>query len=266
MGVGALTHGDVADGRSHQNAFRAFERAEHDLDGKLAAVFAPPDELDSSADLLGQSFGCAASTVGDDALREALGNDVLHLLPDEFIAAVPELLFRPDVQQDNLSGHVHHHHGVGGGFEQPAVPAFHLRQMGFRTLARTDVADGRGHQNPFLTFQRAQHNLDGKLATVFAPPDEFNSGADLLRKSFGRAARSVGDDAFREALGNDVLHFLAYQFVAAVAKLLFCLNVQQNNLSAHVYHHHGIGRRFQQPAVGLELYLPVRSGRGLHFT
>ncbi len=76
-----------------------------------------------------------AGTVGNDPFREAFGDDVLHLLPDQFVAAVAKLFFRLNIQQNNLSAHVDHHHGIGSRFQQAAVPAFHLRQMGFRSLA-----------------------------------------------------------------------------------------------------------------------------------
>ena len=36
--------------------------------------------------------------VGDDPFREALGNNVLHLLPDQFVAAVSELFFGLHIQ------------------------------------------------------------------------------------------------------------------------------------------------------------------------
>ena len=80
-------------------------------------------------------------------------------------------------------------------------------------------------------------------------PDEFDPGSDLLRQGFGGGAGAVGDQPFGEALGNDVLDLLPHQFVAAVAELFLRLHVQQDDLSARVHHHHGIGSRFQQPAV-----------------
>ena len=68
--------------------------------------------------------------------------------------------------------------------------------------------------------------------------------------SASAAVRStVGDQPFRKALGNDVLDFLAEQFVAAVSELFLRLDIQQNDLAALVHHHHGIRRRFQQPAI-----------------
>ena len=112
-----------------------------------------PDEFDAGADLLRQGLGGGAGAVGDQPFGEALGNDVLDLLPDQFIAAVAELLLRLHVQQDDFSARVHHHHGVRSGFQQPAVSAFHLRQMLFRVLAHADVADGRRHQRCLPRFR-----------------------------------------------------------------------------------------------------------------
>src|SRR6202043_1625001 len=45
MLLGFLAFGDVSNGCRHQDSVSAFERAEHDLDGKLAAIFPPSSEL-----------------------------------------------------------------------------------------------------------------------------------------------------------------------------------------------------------------------------
>jgi hypothetical protein len=52
--VGSLRT-DVADGCRHQYPFRVFQRAQHQLYRKIAAVLAAPDQLDPSTDLLRQS-------------------------------------------------------------------------------------------------------------------------------------------------------------------------------------------------------------------
>ena len=148
MPFGGFAHADVADGGRDQHSLGAFERAEHDLDRKLAAVLAPRREFDAGADLLRQCVCCGAGAVGDQPLGEAFGNDVFYLLPDQFIAAVAELLLRLHVEQNDFAGLIDHHHGVRSRFQQPAVPAFHLRQMLFRVLAHADVADGGGDQVP----------------------------------------------------------------------------------------------------------------------
>ena len=244
-----LAHADVANRGCHQRAVRAFERAQHDLDRKLAAILTPPGKFDPGADLLRQRLGGSAGAVGDQPLGEALGNDVLDLLPHQFVAAVAELFFRLHIEQHDLPARVHHHHGIGGGFEQPAVAAFHLRQMFFRVPAHADVANRGCHQRAVRAFERAQHDLDGKRAAIPAPPGKFDPGADLLRQRLGGSAGAVGDQALGEALGNDVLDLLPHQFVAAVAELFLRLHIEQHDLSRRVHHYHGIGRRLQQPAV-----------------
>ena len=164
-----LAHADVADRRRHQDAFGALQRAQHDLDRKLAAILAPPGELDPRADLLRQRVLRGAQTVRDQPLGEAFRNDVRHLLAEQFIAAVAELFLRLKIQQDDLAALVHHHHRVRRRLQQSAVSAFHLRQMLLRLLAHADVADRRRHQDSFGAFQRAQHDLDRKLAAILAP-------------------------------------------------------------------------------------------------
>ena len=126
-------------------------------------------ELDPGADLLRQRVFRGAEAVGDQPLGEALRNDVRDLLPEELVAAVSELLLRLNIQQDDLPALVHHHHRIGSRLQQPAVPALHLRQMLFRVLAHADVADRRRHQDSLGALQRAQHDLDRKLAAVLAP-------------------------------------------------------------------------------------------------
>ena len=51
---GCFPRGDVADRRGHQDSFGAFQRAQHHLDRKLAAILSPPGELNPRADLLRQ--------------------------------------------------------------------------------------------------------------------------------------------------------------------------------------------------------------------
>src|SRR5208282_753203 len=71
------------------------------LDGKLAAILAPPDQLNPGADLLRQSLRRASGAVGDDPFREAFGDDVFHRLADQLITAVAELLLGPNIQQND---------------------------------------------------------------------------------------------------------------------------------------------------------------------
>ena len=54
---------------------------------------------------------------------------------------------------------------------------------------------------------------------------------------------------FGEAFGNDVRHFLADEFVAAVAELFFRLHVEQNDFARLVDDYHRVRCRFEQAAV-----------------
>ena len=125
-----LARADVADGRRHQNAFGAFQRTQHDLDGKLAPVLPLPGEFDPRPHLLRQSIGRTAGSVGDQPLREAVRNDVLYLLAQEFIAPVAELPLGLHIHQDDLPNLVHHHHRIRSRFQQAAIPRVRFPAFG----------------------------------------------------------------------------------------------------------------------------------------
>ena len=161
--------------------------------GKFAFVFAPCDEFDSRSDLLGESFGGAASSVGDHPFGKPFGNDVFNFLADEFIAAVAELFFCLDVQQDDPAALVHDHHRIWRGFEQPTIAAFHLREMFISGFAHADIANGGGDQDAFGAFERTQHDFNWEFGFILSAGDEFDSRSDLLSESVGGAARAVGD-------------------------------------------------------------------------
>ncbi len=155
--------------------------------GNSAAVLAPPDELDSGTDLLCQRLGCASRAVGDEPFREAFGNDVLHFLPDQFIAAVSKLLLRLNIQQDDLPATFTTTMASGAASSRPRYRPSICARCVSAVLAHADVADGCRDQDSLGAFERAEHDLDRKLAAILAPSGELDSGSDLLCQRFGRA-------------------------------------------------------------------------------
>src|ERR1700677_4026352 len=101
--------------------------------------------------------------------------------------------------------------------------------MCFRSLAHADVANCSRDQSSFSAFQRAQHDLDRKLAAVLSRPYQFDPGADLLRQRIFGGSKIVRDEPFREANRNNVGDLLPEEFVTAISKLLLRLNIQQND-------------------------------------
>ena len=132
MRLRSLAHSDVPNGGRHQNPLGARERAEHDLDGKLTAVLATTDQLDAGADLLRQRLGGTAMAIGDQAFREARGDDVAHRLAQQLVAGIAELRLGPGVQQHDAAGLVDHDHRVRRCLEKPSVSG-----SGFRALNDT---------------------------------------------------------------------------------------------------------------------------------
>jgi hypothetical protein len=70
------------------------------------------DKFNPGADLLCQRVLGGPQTIRDQPFRKTVWNDVRHLLTQEFVAAISELLFRLEVQQDDLPALIHHHHRV----------------------------------------------------------------------------------------------------------------------------------------------------------
>ena len=97
--------------------------------------------------------------------------------------------------------------------------------MRFSLFTHGDVADRSRHQDSLRAFQRAQHDLDRELASIFPPSIQLNPGTDLLRKRVFRGSESVREQPFREPLRNDILHLLSYEFIAPVPELLLRLNI-----------------------------------------
>ena len=113
----SFAHTDVADGCRDQDSLGAFQRTQHDLDRKITSILPPPSELDPRSDLLRQCVFDGSKSVSEQPFREPFRNDVLHVLPHQFITVVPELFLRLKVQQDNLPALVHHHHRIRSCFQ-----------------------------------------------------------------------------------------------------------------------------------------------------
>ncbi len=165
----ALAHSDVADGRRYQDALVAFQRAEHDLDGKPGPVLAPPVEFNPGADLLRQRLGRGAGSVGDQPLRKALRNDGCHLPAQELIAAVSKLALHPGVQQNNLAALVHHHDSIRSRLKKATISGFHLRQMLHRIVDRSRIAELANNQRSAGQLQLLRRpDRDGRQTSIFA--------------------------------------------------------------------------------------------------
>ena len=205
MLFGIVADGNITNGRSHQDSFGAFQRAEHDLNGEAASILAQPVQFNSRANLLRQRLGRGAGSVGDQPFRKAFGNDVRDLLAQKLIAAVAELLLRLGIEQDNLSVLIHDYHSVRSRLQQPAVPCLRLLVLGqvaadFRKpaqvsggIAQRDEGDAGQKLGPIsahvhaIFFVAAVCGSQAEHLFRSAPPDIF------LKKEAGKV---VADDLF----------------------------------------------------------------------
>jgi hypothetical protein len=72
------------------------------------------------------------------------------------------------------------------------------------------------------------------------------------------------EQAFREALRNDIFDVLAQEFVPPVSELLFRLKIQEDDFSSRVYDDHRVRSCFQQASVSCFHLDNVFFGRFAH--
>src|ERR1019366_3866569 len=88
--LGLYSCSDVTNGCRHQDSFWTLQRAQHDLDGEIAAILAASLEFNPRTNLLRQRLSRSSGTVSEQPFREAPLDDVLDLLAEEFVAVVSE--------------------------------------------------------------------------------------------------------------------------------------------------------------------------------
>src|ERR1700741_976564 len=164
----------------------------------------------------------------------------------------------------NLVGDASCHQAEGG--EPSGSHNLHtaLLELGFQRYSRADVTNDAADQNTGFRFQWAQTDLDGKFAAVLASAEEFQPGAHgpdlpLLRKRL-----TVVRVCPSETLGHKQLDRLPEQLFAAVAKYLFGLHVNDDNLAVISHRHDGIWRRFRQTLEAVVHLATIRSVWNLH--
>ena len=86
-GLGPLAFGDVADGGGDEHAPVGLQRAQGDLDGELDAVVAQPVELEAHAHGADLRVGEEGIAMPEVAVPDPLGQEHLHVAPDQLVAA-----------------------------------------------------------------------------------------------------------------------------------------------------------------------------------
>ncbi len=109
-----------------------------------------------------------------------------------------------------------------------------------------DIANGTGHQQLSLDFQRAETNFDGKFGSVAPEAAKGHARAH----GPGAGSRSIVGAMMRMGIAktgrHEHLHGLTQQLGRAIAEEKFGLAVDKDNLPARIGDHDGVGRRFDQ--------------------
>src|SRR5690348_5313323 len=154
--------GNIADGAGDHGAFGSLEGTQADLGGEDAAVLAAPDKIQARMDWPSAGRAIINVALGRMLPARFFRQQYFDWLAEKFLARVAEELLRLRVGQGDFAELVHDDHGVRRGLEKR--PEFQLR---FFPVG--DVADGAGDQDAIRGFERAETDLDGKLASVLSP-------------------------------------------------------------------------------------------------
>ena len=184
---------------------------------------------------------CSDARVGQQVLDQTLhAAGAVDGEGDELVGVRVQLALVAPGQQLGIAGH----HAqrllqvVGGDvgklsqFLIRAIQLCHLlQQAGFGLFAGGDVADGGGHQHALGAGERTEHDFDGELAAILTPPESSMPVPICCARASSAERRASAISRSAKPSGMMFFTLLPHQFVAAVAKLLFRLHVEQNNFS-----------------------------------
>jgi len=140
------------------------------------------------------------------------------------------------------------------GFQQPPADLRHhfVETRTFKRLACAlrfgDVANRRGIQRAVRGGDRAQPDFDRKRLPIRAHAGQFVTRAHRAHARAGHVMRAMRDIRLAHPRGHQRLHRQAGELAAVVTEQAFGVRVGQHDHAAHVHHHHGVGRRFEQRA------------------
>ena len=185
--------GDVADRAHDERVLVRVDRVQADLDGKLAAVLAPPIELGPRAHFPHARMREIARAITDMLLAVPLRQQALDRRAPQLFATVAEHVLRACVGDDDAAAAIDHHDAVGHRLEQAAKACFEPLRVA-HDLQMRDV------------LVRGQNPLDGPLGAThrLARDVDVNDRAVLAA-----AHRLVcGEIAIRSQSRDDAAFFL----------------------------------------------------------
>src|SRR5262245_56854306 len=174
---GRLPLGDVSDECGQKSALPGLDRAQGDVDGELAPVFALAGEVESDRHGPRAGISQVANPMNHVPCPNRLGQEHLDVVPEQLAACVTEQRFRLRVDQHDSSLSVGDHDCVRGRLELrgKALLAPDMELLGDSALA--DVAYERNCQHTLLRLDRTERDVHRKLAPVLAPTGKLEPDA-----------------------------------------------------------------------------------------
>src|SRR5258708_5773825 len=129
----------------------------------------------------------------------------LNLMIEQVLTSVAEQFLDLRIDQNNLPLSIHHHHGIGSGFQQPA-------ELGFGSFALADIANGAPYQQSFLCLQGTETDLYGKLVPISVQAVHFTPFSHRappgLTEESGAIPRFLPPEPFRHQYLNFTIQYV----------------------------------------------------------
>ena len=108
-------------------------------------------------------------------------------------------------------------------------------------FALGDVTNGAGDEDALLRAVRAEADLYRELRAVLAACEELESGAHGANVRVAKEIRAMTNMLLTKALRDKDVDPMAQQFFAAIAKQVFCLDVNEDDVPSLIDDDHGVG-------------------------
>src|SRR5579883_230579 len=115
------------------------------------------------------------------------------------------------------------------------------------------VSDRAGNKKAFLSSQRTQVNFHWKLVSIFMKAIEFQALAHWTHT--WRSGKTVSTTRVKlaKALGHEHFNASAQQLLASIAKQVFELSVDENDMTDGIDDHEPVGSCLDNPTVFVSL-------------
>src|ERR1700691_5688175 len=152
------------------------------------------------------------------------------MLAEDLVRSVPLNSFCAGIPGGDSSFRIEHEDCiVYGAFHQEAKSLFAMAQGRLRLLALGDVP--HHCQDGTAALDRAEHDVDGKLRSVFAEAIEFEAGPHGTHNRLGHISTATLRMPCAKSLGDENFYDVSDQLALVVSEKPFCCRTGRRDMA-----------------------------------